>query len=494
MIDDYTQTIINQLRSDYVASGRQPDADVCVLLLTPGHPENRKIRDYCVKHFEIESKEFDYALRNMTIKTELGTVPCTPGQFVQVMVERMSITARYNGILDKHETPYLPDNGGKMFISPHLWDNEDFATLIKTKFHCSISILDFELDCRRIAADLRLPFQSEKINDAVRQWHREARTDRIFRVLMDIKCADSIDIREKGQASLYRLFETCFECPHGIEFAVAVFNKFIWQVKRKMMSLPITDHLMPVLLGKQGNGKSTLIRHMLGPVDELTADTDFRQITDDRNIDLWRNFVLFLDEMGRASAADMDVVKNVVSSRTLTLRPMRSNSTVQVVQNATFIGTSNAASLTEILRDPTGTRRYIGLTMIDSPDREVINSIDWAVVWQSVDERAVDPMTACRSTLTSVQEEDRTITPFDHWMAALTPSSPLFASYEGAHRFSATELFCDFSEHEKTYFPGNRMLTSVQGFGLQMKACKDSKFIREPERRGSVKNAYIWRK
>lgn len=69
------------------------------------------------------------------------------------------------------------------------------------------------------------------------------------------------------------------------------------QAKRKANDLPVSNHLMPVILGPQGNGKSTLVRHLLAPIDELTVDTDFAAITDERIISIWQSYVGFLGEM-----------------------------------------------------------------------------------------------------------------------------------------------------------------------------------------------------
>jgi ABC-type cobalamin/Fe3+-siderophores transport system ATPase subunit len=54
-------------------------------------------------------------------------------------------------------------------------------------------------------------------------------------------------------------------------------------VKRKIKDRKITDHLMAVILGDQGVGKSTLLELMLNPVEEICVESDFKAIADDRN-------------------------------------------------------------------------------------------------------------------------------------------------------------------------------------------------------------------
>jgi len=83
-------------------------------------------------------------------------------------------------------------------------------------------------------------------------------------------------------------------------------------VKRKIDRMPVTDHLMPVILGAQGTGKVHVDPQMLKPINELLgAVGPSRQLTDDRNTMLWKNYAIFLDEMGWASKSDMDTVKNI---------------------------------------------------------------------------------------------------------------------------------------------------------------------------------------
>jgi hypothetical protein len=275
---------------------------------------------------------------------------------------------------------------------------------------------------------------------------------------------------------------------------VAVFNKFIWQVKRKIAGLPVFDHLMPVILGSQGTGKSTLIRKLLEAIDELWVMSDFKQITDDRNISLWRNFAVFLDEMGWASKSDMDTVKNIITAPTLTRRVMKTNVTQEVAQNVTFIGAANAEELSDLIRDQTGTRRFVSVTMTDRPDRDVINSIDWFDVWQSVDHLAADPMAAFQGALRGAQEENRTKTVVEEWVACIDPKKSMMGALaDPDRRFLATELHSAFREFETERFPANRGL-SVVDFGKQMSAlCRraDSPFERNM---GHAKKAYYtWR-
>jgi hypothetical protein len=256
--------------------------------------------------------------------------------------------------------------------------------------------------------------------------------------------------------------------------------------------MPIFDHLMLVILGSQGTGKSTLIRELLEPVCELIAPADFKQITDDRNIDLWKNFVIFLDEMGWASKSDVDTVKNIITAPVLQRRPMRTNATCTVAQNATFIGAANATELGELIRDTSGTRRFATVTMSDNPDRNVINAIDWWDVWQSVDHAAEDPMAPFKGVLKDRQDIDRLKHPIEEWITSLDRKSLGGALTHDGRLFTASELHSEFREYEEVRFPGP-FKTSIQAFSRRLSALarqSNARFVSNGKKHNQA--VYAW--
>ena len=78
------------------------------------------------------------------------------------------------------------------------------------------------------------------------------------------------------------LQEAGFGGEHPPGFVAGVLRKFIWQVKRKMLNLPVTNHLMPILSGPQGKGKSTFLMRFLPPVEEVAIPSDSRWYKENR--------------------------------------------------------------------------------------------------------------------------------------------------------------------------------------------------------------------
>jgi predicted P-loop ATPase len=237
-------------------------------------------------------------------------------------------------------------------------------------------------------------------------------------------------------------------------FAIAVIKKFMWQVKRKGMGLPVTNHLMPVLTGRQGGGKSTLVGNMLQPIFDGVKQTTFADISDNRLIDLWETPVLFMDEMSGAKKADMNIVKQSITASVLTRRPMRSNTDVQVQQCATFIGCSNEG-LGEIIRDSSGIRRFAELDFAPCPDWEAMKEIDWLMLWHSVDEYGDDPSLHVMDALKEQQEDNRNMCSVEMW------------AREHAHEFKdwrkAGVLHEHFQDWENEKFPTYKTNVSIFG-------------------------------
>lgn len=458
----YVDQLIGTLAQTHALKG-DVDIAMCVCGLEPNRPENRKVRDFVTRSLKILGKDFDRALHFETIKTELGILPKTTRQFVEAFAAKKRVTARYNGVLRMDDIPYIIGaDGGRMYISPSLYDSPDFKTMIRTNFKRTIGFGEVQQALRVRAAELHLDFSAVMINDASELWYQDICRNRLWQIMAEIDFVDSI--REIGQTHLHRLVETCFINSEGVDFIVAAFNKFIWQVKRKIQDLPIYDHLMPVILGAQGIGKSTLVRQILHPIEELWVMTDFKQMTDNRNISLWRNFVIFLDEMGWATKSDMDTVKNIITAPSLTRRVMHTNVTQEIAQNVTFIGAANATELAELIRDTSGTRRFVTLTMRNDPDRSVINRVDWQAIWQSVNHEADDPMAAFRDVLAKRQEAERIKTPVEDWLDQLDQK----LINQPGRRYRSGDLHSIFREFEDLRFPG-LLKTSLPNFTREMK-------------------------
>jgi hypothetical protein len=235
------------------------------------------------------------------------------------------------------------------------------------------------------------------------------------------------------------LIATSFDTTNvSAEITIAVLKKLIWQIKRRLAGLPIVYHLMPVVYGSQGCGKSVFITKTLGVLGSLFATTDFNRLSDNREANLFRNFALFLDEMNKADRADMDAVKAVITREELSYRPMGTNASVSMDQNACFVGASNKL-LEQLINDPTGIRRFfqIDFNSASGPaEFAFINGLDFTAMWCSVDHLAADPCEPHREAMKALQSRHANRSSVGEFADALVANEGRYrvpSSFEGGN-------------------------------------------------------------
>ncbi|MDH2135125.1 virulence-associated E family protein [Sphingobium yanoikuyae] len=247
-------------------------------------------------------------------------------------------------------------------------------------------------------------------------------------------------------------------------------------------------HLMPILVGPQGEGKSYFIDQLISPLRELTRQTDFKALTDDRNIELWSSSILFLDEMSYASRSDVEAVKHVITADTLDRRPMRTNGAQQVRQCATLIGASNK-EVEENIRDETGARRFFGLRF-KRPPEGYLQKLDWSAAWQSVKHTDADPLEEYRSEVAQIQAASRYRSPVEDWIDNLGEYSA--GTIQAGEKLRIKDLYDDYLSHRRAV-TGDRdpVSKTMDQFSIELgrllrNAGEDAKLTKEKDRKGAV--------
>jgi hypothetical protein len=223
-----------------------------------------------------------------------------------------------------------------------------------------------------------------------------------------------------------------------------ILKPFIWQVKRKITGQKVEYHMMPIMNGKQGGGKSTVVEQFLSPVENFTCNANFNDITDERNHDIWANFVLVFDEMGHSATANLEVIKQKITTSSFTGRVMRSNGSTNIINNTTCIGTSNK-DLGSMVFDNTGMRRFYQIDCLDMIDWAATDKVDYDLLWKSVNENAPTPLLqnpALWQKIQGIQEESRQITLLEQFL--------LDRKYAVMKEtLTATQFYEEFKEYEK---------------------------------------------
>jgi hypothetical protein len=192
---------------------------------------------------------------------------------------------------------------------------------------------------------------------------------------------------------------------------LAVMKHFIWQVKRKLHGLPVMEHLMPVIFGPQRIGKTEAVKRLLGPIQEISdPSADMAFLKDNRELFRLATFyAVFFDEMANAERADVNILKQRISSDVVRWRMMRTTRLASAPNVATFIGATNT-EIGEMLYDPTGLTRFYQLHAPDKLDWDAINNINYEDLWASVDHKAELPI---NPVLKKVRERQEGVRPKD---------------------------------------------------------------------------------
>lgn len=187
---------------------------------------------------------------------------------------------------------------------------------------------------------------------------------------------------------------------------VAVARHFIWQIKRKLRQLPVEHHMMPILYGKSGGGKSVAVAKLLEPLSTVALTTNM-SVFEDRfgKRQFTRNYVMFFDELAGAWSSEVNHLKQVITSPVMEWRVMHSEGVASAPQNCTFVGCTNDP-VSERIKDATSARRFWQINCADRLDWDSINSIDYLALWRSVDEQQPCPVLPHIDEIRKVQDRE----------------------------------------------------------------------------------------
>ena len=223
-------------------------------------------------------------------------------------------------------------------------------------------------------------FKNEDLVDSLTLFFHKVNEFRIKHAAFILKCTDpSLELVEKMVFAW-----TGKRCP----LDTAVMAHAVSQMKRKLFGLPVTNHIMPILNGAQGAGKSLAILALAKPFKNLGLflSGSISQLTDERFQKVLGDYYFFLaDEMALAERADVNVLKNIITADRLNPRKLGTNSAYDIRQNCTFIGTTNRP-VNEMIHDKTGARRFYQIDCLEKMDWSAINSIDYWKLIAGVDE------------------------------------------------------------------------------------------------------------
>jgi len=135
------------------------------------------------------------------------------------------------------------------------------------------------------------------------------------------------------------------------------------------MDMLYGNECVPTLIGEQGCGKTTFVRRLLPPqlreyyLDHLNLSNKF-----DKEMALTNNLLVNLDELEAIRPSQHAALKQTLSKSKVNGRPIFGRTQEDRLRFASFVATTNNP---HPLTDPTGSRRYICLTI---PEGQLIDN------------------------------------------------------------------------------------------------------------------------
>jgi hypothetical protein len=216
------------------------------------------------------------------------------------------------------------------------------------------------------------------------------------------------------------------------ELVTAILRHWLANIKRRMLGLPVAYHIFPVLVGRQGGGKTTALQKLLTPIRWYTMNlSSVLTLADERNFKaVSEKYVAILDEMARADKTDAQILKSLVTAETLSARALGTNRRDRLVANCSYVGTANT-SVQSLIYDPSGMRRFFELRCLDELRWDVVNAIDYEAVWRSIDPDA-DYLGPVRAALRAHQEGLRQPSLVEEFVQdmGIAPGDPLNVEHE----------------------------------------------------------------
>jgi Virulence-associated protein E len=265
---------------------------------------------------------------------------------------------------------------------------------------------------------------------AVRKELKRRRKNRYKTILLPLLRKVKDATYEKLADSEWNRVGQLFDMPATL--ACDSIKHFIWQVKSKSLGRPVVHHLMPVIFSaEQGSGKTTFVRALLGPLRELaSADALISDFADHRGGDIYGFPVVVIDDLEKLSKDAVPVLKSLITSERISRRRLNTSQSVSMRQRATLIGTANRP-IHELVDDDTGHRRFVMMPFRNGNVAkggeqgiwEIASSLNYELLWQSVDAYAPTPIIRSLSDLHEYQNRDRPMPKLLEWLCALDPES-----------------------------------------------------------------------
>jgi len=169
-----------------------------------------------------------------------------------------------------------------------------------------------------------------------------------------------------GKERLDNLLPALFTCPGDQELTRFAMKSVLIGAVNRTFNPGAKHDLVVILVGKQGIGKSTLLRELL-PDPELVGDNLNFAADDGRQLEsLLGNVIVESSELRGTSRADIDAMKAFITRQTDQHRLAYRHNASRIKRQTVIVGTSNEQNC--LPNDPTGNRRFLPIPISGQAD------------------------------------------------------------------------------------------------------------------------------
>lgn len=266
--------------------------------------------------------------------------------------------------------------------------------------------------------DNQLPYSEGEIKTAIGNYvlnaYQMAVAKTVTAIKYDSNCADAAD---RWLKAIYELLAP----KQSYDIFCTLFKHWAWQVKRKILSLEVHNHIWLNIYGSAGLGKTTLIKKMTKPLEDFTSTTNISKLFDDtREIKrLTENFILIMDELGLNCESEESgkltndqkaLLKSIITGEKLDARTYGTQE--QSKRRITFSCISSANQhLYDVIFDETTMRRFFEFECTGERPKDYtdINKFldNSLIFWRGIDESRPtgywDPHDSIGQQITEIQ-------------------------------------------------------------------------------------------
>lgn len=400
---------------------------------------------------------FNGLARNNEIKDAIGVVPDNEYQYIKALMEKWDTAMTFQKIY-KISTPYFV--AGNFYNEETLRElGKQMSVFVKGADPKTLAFAEMLAKVIKTNAEMSMGYTVDQITRALEDWTRQQQNFITATAKMNVTFDPTVVV--KAEAEWDKLVNAITEI--NVAESKAVLKHFIWQVKRKMFGKHVDKHMMPVLNGLQEIGKSTIVKQLVKPIAEFTIMTNFKAITDERSHDLWKNYVLILDEMGNSTQSNIEEIKQKITADSFSSRLMRTNTDTNVVNHATMIGTTNR-DLSTLIFDDTGMRRFFQIACKSVFDWTVTDAIDYELLWKSINEDSDSILVSDKdlaAKVKAIQGKSRMVGGIEEFFR-----SREYAGGKGGTEIFADDLYKEYKEYEEEHEPNGHMSSTKFGRDL----------------------------